>query len=257
MSPEQWSQKLFGDSSHKSQMQSIIDKLQSQQTLENLINDFYNKALHKISTDYNSFQDKNENNFPFGADGSTSLAIKSNKQTIAENLTSIFLEVKEDFEFFSAIIFEKKSPPQPPSVNPIGYSSHSSTSTPPHAITKDGEHLQASSNVSEIDDDEPNFNDIFEDDDNFDDMSNSVELRVKSKIPEQEQTKIVWSLLIECMTKTIEILEAHMNFSLEMTRLMDSSNGSVGFNQINSINNGSNLISKTFLKDYGYQRNNG
>jgi RING finger/CCCH-type zinc finger protein len=43
MSPEQWSQKLYGDSSHKSEMQSIIDKLQSQQTLEKLLQDFYEK----------------------------------------------------------------------------------------------------------------------------------------------------------------------------------------------------------------------
>ena len=34
MSPEQWSQKLYGDSNHKSKMQSIIDKIPSKHTLK-------------------------------------------------------------------------------------------------------------------------------------------------------------------------------------------------------------------------------
>ena len=41
--PEQWSQKFYGDAVHKSDMQSIIDKLQSQLTLDKLLVDFYEK----------------------------------------------------------------------------------------------------------------------------------------------------------------------------------------------------------------------
>jgi hypothetical protein len=258
MSPEQWSQKLFGDSNHKSMMQSIIDKLQSQQTLDNLIADFYGKALLKLSNDENGFHQSGlESNLPFGVDTSTSLSIKTNKQTVVGKLSSLFLEVREEFEFFAAVVFEKKSPPPPPSMNSFGHSSLSSASTPPHAPAKDSEYVHASSNASEIDDDEPNFNDMLDDDDDFDNMSNSTESRVKSKVCEQEQTKIVWSLLIECMTKTIRILEAHMSFSLEMTMFMNSANIPAGFSQSSSVSNGPNVIGKAFLKDYSNERNNG
>ena len=43
MTPEKWSQTLHGDAAHKSEMQSIIDKLQSMQTMDKLIEDFYDK----------------------------------------------------------------------------------------------------------------------------------------------------------------------------------------------------------------------
>ena len=84
MSPEQWSQKLFGDSNHKSMMQSIIDKLKSQQTLDNLIADFYGKALLKLSNDENGFHQPGlESNLPF--DTLTSLSIKTNTQNIRDS----------------------------------------------------------------------------------------------------------------------------------------------------------------------------
>ena len=59
MSPEQWSQKLYGDSNHKSKMQSIIDKLHSQQTLKKLIQDFFRKI---VKFHHESAEGNNNNN---------------------------------------------------------------------------------------------------------------------------------------------------------------------------------------------------
>jgi hypothetical protein len=74
MSPEQWSQKLYGDSNHKSKMQSIIDKIHSKQTLKKSIQDFFKKL------------DKYEKEC--GGGGS-------------QNAVSLFKEVEEEFQLFS------------------------------------------------------------------------------------------------------------------------------------------------------------
>ncbi len=87
MSPEQWSHKLFGDATHKSDMQSIIDTLQSELTLEKLISDFYEKI----------------NN------ASTNERIDPNSLNKLNDLTA---EIKPDFEYFATINFEKKQPPK-------------------------------------------------------------------------------------------------------------------------------------------------
>jgi hypothetical protein len=87
MSPEQWSHKLFGDATHKSDMQSIIDTLQSELTVEKLISDFYEKLNSTI---------KLEQNFDL---------------TFRLLNKSIF-EIKSDFEYFDSIYFEKKQPPK-------------------------------------------------------------------------------------------------------------------------------------------------
>ena len=57
MSPEQWSQKLYGDSNHKSKMQSIIDKLHSQQTLKKLIDDFFRKIEKFQENTFNPYSE--------------------------------------------------------------------------------------------------------------------------------------------------------------------------------------------------------
>ena len=74
MTPEKWSQTLYGDSAHKSEMQSIIDKLQSMHTIERLISDFYEKL-----DSYSSLR---------GHSG--------------------FHEVRDDFDYIAGINFEKK-----------------------------------------------------------------------------------------------------------------------------------------------------
>jgi hypothetical protein len=47
MTPEQWSKKLFGDETHRADMQSIIDSLQSQLSLEKIVNDLFNRLDSK------------------------------------------------------------------------------------------------------------------------------------------------------------------------------------------------------------------
>lgn len=82
MSPEQWSQKLFGDSTHKSEMQSIIDKIQSQQTIEKLIQYFFEKIQNGSQSPY--------------------------AHQLEPHLNSLFLAAYSDFNYFASINFEKK-----------------------------------------------------------------------------------------------------------------------------------------------------
>ena len=222
MSPEQWSQKLFGDPNHKSEMQSIIDKLQSQQTLENLITDFYSKALLNTQNE----TDESQKEEPFQDD-----------QITKNKLNQLFVQVKDDFEFISSIIFEKKN--ITPTKTQLRHLSDSSDSTPPRSILKD----DSSNQVSDSDDDESAYNDHLEDDEDFDCISNSTESKTKAKIADQEQTKIVWSLLIECIKRTCQILASHIEYSAGMSLLMSSSminNASLGGNTgpNNSFRNG-------------------
>lgn len=74
MTPEKWSQTLYGDSAHKSEMQSIIDKLQSMNTIERLIEDFYEK-LEMYSLD---------------------------------GLSLALVKARDDFDYIAGINFEKK-----------------------------------------------------------------------------------------------------------------------------------------------------
>lgn len=96
MSPEQWSQKLFGDANHKSDMQSIIDTLQSQQTLDSLISDFFYKVMNKKPSEDSPFQSYypslNEA-FMDQQDGMGSI----------NKLNMLFLAIKDDFDFFTTI----------------------------------------------------------------------------------------------------------------------------------------------------------
>ena len=87
MSPEQWSHKLFGDATHKSEMQSIIDTLQSELTLEKLTTDFYEKISNTFACDRMD-------------------------SAVLNKINQIVIEVKADFEHFASINFEKKQPPK-------------------------------------------------------------------------------------------------------------------------------------------------
>lgn len=46
MTPEQWSKKLYGDIEHRVEMQSIIDTIQSQETLNKIVNCLLRKISH-------------------------------------------------------------------------------------------------------------------------------------------------------------------------------------------------------------------
>ena len=76
MTPEKWSQTLYGDSVHKSEMQSIIDKIQSVHTIDELIDSMYEKLDS------------------YGLCG----------------LSTAFDEARADFDFIASINFEKKLP---------------------------------------------------------------------------------------------------------------------------------------------------
>ena len=95
MSPEQWSQKLYGDANQKSYMQSIIDTLQSQQTLESLITDFFNKVTNKKLSDDSPFHSYYHDSFMEQQFSDDSSGISK--------LNMLFLAIKEDFEFFTTI----------------------------------------------------------------------------------------------------------------------------------------------------------
>jgi hypothetical protein len=74
-----------------------------------------------------------------------------------------------------------------------------------------------------------------EDDDDFDSLSNSSESRGKSKLIEQDQTKLLWSLLVECMERMLKILAAHVEYAILLTNVVNNNtnhfNGSQAANQ--------------------------
>lgn len=147
MSPEQWSQKLFGDSTHKSEMQSIIDKIQSQQTIENLIKDFFEKI-------------QNGSQSPFA-------------HQHEPHLNSLFLDTYADFNYFASINFEKKIP-----TNQDKYKTkrNSLTSTEsPVNIGSGGESM-----ISEEDSDDFNFNDLcdFDSSDSFSEIKQAPQAKI-------------------------------------------------------------------------------
>lgn len=81
-----------------------------------------------------------------------------------------------------------------------------------------------------------------EEDDDFDSLSNSSDARSKSKLLEQDQTKIVWSLLIECMERMLKILAAHIEYTSTIALLtnvvISNMNQFVGAQNVNTPRNG-------------------
>jgi hypothetical protein len=195
MSPEQWSQKLYGDSNHKSEMQSIIDTLQSSLTLEKHINDFYKKL-----TSYKK-----------------------------DALGNIFINVKPDFDFFASINFEKKQA----SAQSNGKKFNSSDSNHDDSFTN----MMGSESTNSEDD---CFSNEFYDDEfetvstTNDSLVGSDKLRQTSKLKQlhhqqqqQEQTKITWSLIDECMMSTVRILTAHVEYSSKIIPLINENSTSL------------------------------
>ncbi|RNA29754.1 hypothetical protein BpHYR1_047167 [Brachionus plicatilis] len=179
MSPEQWSQKLFGDSTHKSEMQSIIDKLQSQQTIEKLIQDFFEKI-------------QNGSQSSFG-------------HQLEPHLNSLFMGAFADFSYFASINFEKKI---------LALQEKYKTKRSSMSLAESASNIGSGgeSMISEEDSDDFNFNDLcdFEPNDSF------VELK------QTPQTKIVWSLLIDCLKRMTKILTIHLEYSSRLMSIIMS-----------------------------------
>ncbi|CAF1040763.1 unnamed protein product, partial [Brachionus calyciflorus] len=183
MSPEQWSQKLFGDSTHKSEMQSIIDKIQSQQTLDKLIQDFYDKVQV----------------------GSQSVYANQAEPLI----NSLFLAVKVDLEYFDSINFEKKI------IFPNEKITRNSIESP-NNIGSGGESLSS------------------EDDDfSFDDLMTDFEMNESyQKFMALPQAKITWSLLTDCMKRTVRILTTHLDYTSKMSNVLQVKNQNLNNNKM-------------------------
>ena len=75
MTPDKWSQTLYGDLAHKSDMQSIIDKVHNNYSIESFITHLYSKLESGGCRNFSAFQ-----------------------------------RVRSDFEFIAGINFEKKIP---------------------------------------------------------------------------------------------------------------------------------------------------
>jgi len=230
MSPEQWSQKLFGDSNHKSEMQSIIDKLQSQQTLEKLINDFYDKLTSTSSNCLSTFSTLNNNN---------------------NGLDSLFVQIKCDFEYFAMINFEKKvaaNPSQSSSTNDsFSTIGNINNSNKRGDIGSGGESLTSEDDESSFADHD--FTNLYD----FDDFKtklqqqqqNQLQLQQQQQHQQQqqqqqqlEQTKIVWTLLVDCMKRCVKILSCHIDYTHKMMSIIISNNSNnTRLNNNNSSNN--------------------
>ena len=235
MSPEQWSQKLYGDSTHKSEMQSIIDKLQSQQTLEKLLQDFYDKL-----SSTNSYV-----NIP-------------NQFNLAgvQQINKIFVEARPDFDYFVSINFEKK---QVNTSNSSDHKRHSiisssnQTNETNNNLGSGGESL-ASEDESSFDNfDSININFMDDDDFDFNYMSNKPKLNKTSTSNssasqhQAEQTKIVWSLLNESLKKAIKLLSCHLDYSSKMLGIIIANNQNQ--NQLVSAANNSKLTNNIKPKE--------
>lgn len=240
MSPEQWSQKLFGDATHKSEMQSIIDKLHSQQTLEKLASDFYEKLNSNMSaSSVNSLLVGNNNH-------------NSHSEAL---VNSIFLRVKSDFDFLASVNFEKKQPVVAQSAGSQEAISRSGKKG--HAITDSmGNYVMGGSGAESLNSDtesnldhndrEATDNFLLEDDDFFDNDEN-LKARAGGKHaaaaqPEQQQTKIVWPLLKESLHKAINILEAYLEYSSKMLTIIIANNNFINNNSSSNppVNQGGN-----------------
>ena len=234
MSPEQWSNKLFGDASHKSEMQSIIDKLQSEQTLEKLIADFYDKREPLKYADM--------------------------------SINGFYMPLREDFEFFSAIQFEKKPKP---AVQPVVSAANQLNKHNLDSFEKS--HLNnILGSGGESDDEEFSSSAdhdfdflIDEDDDEFETNSTTdsrkgslaqyEQRRAKTqreKHVEPEQTQIVWSLLNECLKRTIKILSTHMDYSSRMMNLIAASSGGIPQTNMQQTNNSTLNANKKMNSHY-------
>ena len=75
MLPERWSQTLYGDHAHKSQMQSVVDRVQILTSVERQIDELYEKL-----------------------------------RSISPELFDAFDRVRHDFDYIAGINFEKRRP---------------------------------------------------------------------------------------------------------------------------------------------------
>jgi hypothetical protein len=215
MSPEQWSQKLFGDAQHKSEMQSIIDTLQSQLTIERLVQDFYDKL------------------------SSTAAALNSPHvpHELLESINAVFMGARVDFDFFASVNFEKRQPQSSPDgmLKKVGSLSTVSDGnlngdSMNNFMGSGGESLESEDSFDHHDfmfdeNDELDF-ETRSNNDSLDGKYRGVrkssllllgngQARLGAHL-QPEQAKIVWSLLKESMSRAVSILNAHVEYSTRM-----------------------------------------
>lgn len=240
MSPEQWSQKLFGDAQHKSEMQSIIDTLQSQLTIERLVQDFYDKLSSTASLNYPHIPHE-----------------------LLESINSVFINTKIDFDFFASINFEKRQQQTSPDgmLKKVGSLSTVSDGnlngdSMNNFMGSGGESLESEDSFDHHD-----F--MFDENDelDFETRSNNDSLdgkyrgmrkssllsNAQAKLGahlQPEQTKIVWSLLKESMSRAVNILNAHIEYSTRMSSIIaalsqsnQNSQAKTGFGKQSSLPN--------------------
>lgn len=231
MSPEQWSQKLFGDSNHKSEMQSIIDKLQSQQTLEKLIADFYDKLSTSNTAVSSSSSNASSPSSSFSTNRSNSCS-SNGSVNYDMAINSLFVQVKADFEYFALINFEKKQP----DVSLYGLKRSDIGSGGESLTSEDDE-------CSSFADHDLNCYDF---DDDFDSVTHSKMFQTAKIQP--EQTKIVWTLLSDCLKRATKILSSHIEYSSKMMSLIIANSSSNGSSNLRLSGNQSNQTKSVSLQ---------
>lgn len=215
LTPEQWSQKFYGDSAHKSEMQSIIDKLQSQQTLEKLIGDVYEKLDQLKGVD---------------------MGITSNSD--AGSLVNMFIKLKPEFEVMAAVNFEKRA-----SVSSKGNEEPSNKSVKSNDKTKstnsDAENFDEDISYEDMDGDEENrveysFEDFDDEDEsghaatsrqeheNGDLDENELKLQNKSQRSIDQEVKISWQMVIDSLRRMFKILSVYFEFAAKMSAILSA-----------------------------------
>ena len=247
-----WSQKLFGDASHKSEMQSIIDKLQSQQTLDKLVKLFYDKLTAMLATFQQQQQQQQHNNTQ-----------QYYWYCFAIEMSRMFGEVRGDFDYVASLHAEATATSSANVAKSLAAaaaasSSSSSSSRMCHALRtpsaatdgggSDGCDLLLDANANDDDDDaDDDFDDLSDDD-----VSSPLAAKLKQQHHQQQQQrhhmrlakqaqqqqllqqqqqqqqqqsppiKVVWSLLIDCLRRCIRILSAHVEFSSRLNAITTS-----------------------------------
>jgi hypothetical protein len=216
LTPEQWSQKFYGDSAHKSDMQSIIDKLQSQQTLEKLMADFYEK-----------------------------LSLLSATNMADPHVIGLFLKLKGEFECIASINFEKRVMAVPPELTSKPQTGSSNSAKSITAADRDlsermGQMMapKSSSQESLDNEDEEDFFDdehfevnhefLFDDDDDeseYDECdeggSDSAGARRARKFKHSEQQAVItWPLVIDSLNRLVKILTVYFEYSSKLSAIV-------------------------------------
>lgn len=254
MSPEQWSQKLYGDDTHKSDCQSIIDKLQSEQTLEKLVDDLY----EKLSSGNGSGSGNG-----FVVSPQTSLRFQVHTFNA---IGALFVDARADFDFFLSVNFEPKASNQSPASVKSATKRIGPSDSFISSIVGDEDDLELIAYDSITGDPLTNFS--FITDNNLDDLDNlddhlssnsNSNNSSKSKQKQQQQqipqpTKIVWSLLLEALQKALRLLVIYMEYHTRLIQLIMANNA----NNQNQLSTASTTTTTIAVKmNNGVNKSNG